>query len=113
MNNIELNLKVKEILAHDNFFDMVMAVQAFEPEYKTSEFYKATKLPLMKIMPQIKMFYFANWKEITAEAQKGLNNLNFDNVQTVLGQFGDMMDKENAAILDERDFLEGIVAGLK
>ena len=43
MNNQELELKVKEILSIENFFDMMEAVFAFEKEYKATEFYKKTK----------------------------------------------------------------------
>ena len=43
MNNQELELKIKEILKIKNFFDMVEATVAFDKEYRTSSFYKATK----------------------------------------------------------------------
>ena len=44
MNNNELELKIKEILSIENFFDMMEAVFDFEKEYKGSEFYKKTKM---------------------------------------------------------------------
>ena len=37
MNNQELELKVKEILEIENFFDLIEAVCAFEKEYKQSD----------------------------------------------------------------------------
>ena len=43
MNNQELELKVKEILAIENFFDMMEAAIAFEKEYKGTNFFKKTK----------------------------------------------------------------------
>lgn len=55
MNNQELELKVKELLAIDNFFDMIIAVKDFEKEYKNSDFFKATKISLMDIIKNAKM----------------------------------------------------------
>ena len=50
MNNQELELKVKELLAIENFFDMIIAVKDFEKEYKNSDFFKSTKMSLILIM---------------------------------------------------------------
>ena len=36
MNNSELELKIKEIIKIENFFDMMEAAQDFEKEYKQS-----------------------------------------------------------------------------
>lgn len=43
MNNIELENKIKEIIEQDNYFDMMLLASVFEKDYKTSDFYKATK----------------------------------------------------------------------
>lgn len=55
MNNQELELKVKEILSIENFFDMMEAVFAFEKEYKATEFYKKTKMSLVEVMKESKI----------------------------------------------------------
>ena len=55
MNNQELELRVKEILENKNFFDMVEATLAFEKEYKGTEFYKKTKIPLVEVIKAAKM----------------------------------------------------------
>ena len=35
MTNQELENKIKELLAYENMFDMIMAAQTFNKEYKT------------------------------------------------------------------------------
>ena len=40
MNNIELENKIKELLSIENYFDMIVAMKKFEPEYKKSDFFK-------------------------------------------------------------------------
>ena len=49
MNNQELELKVKEILEIENFFDMIEAAVALKKEYKRTKFYKKTKMPLIEV----------------------------------------------------------------
>jgi hypothetical protein len=55
MNNQELELKVKELLEIENFFDMIIAVKDFEKDYKGSDFYKTTKMPLMEVIKHSKV----------------------------------------------------------
>ena len=38
MNNQELELKIKEIINIPNMFDMIIAAQNFEKEYRKSDF---------------------------------------------------------------------------
>ena len=57
MDNVELEQKVKEILNITNFFDMLLAAKEFEKDYKASDFYKITKIPLMEVLKEVKSFY--------------------------------------------------------
>ena len=57
MNNQELELRIKEILSLENFFDMIEAAVDFEKEYKQSGFYKKTKMPLLEVIKNSKMWY--------------------------------------------------------
>ena len=54
MNNQELELKIKEIINIPNMFDMIIAAQNFEKEYRKSDFYKTTKMPLNEVIKNAK-----------------------------------------------------------
>ena len=84
MNNQELELKVKEILSIENFFDMMEAVFVFEKEYKTTEFYKKTKMSLVEVMKESKMWYALQFKDIGNKIQSLINNLDLSNLNNVL-----------------------------
>ena len=46
MNNQELLIKFMTIANHNNIFDICCELKQFKKEYKTSDFYKTTKMPL-------------------------------------------------------------------
>ena len=56
MNNQELELKIKEIIEMPNMFDMIIAAKDIEKDYKTSDFYKATKMSLIEMLGELKDF---------------------------------------------------------
>ena len=100
MNNQELELKVKELLAIENFFDMIIAVKEFEKEYKNSNFFKATKMPLMHVIKNAKMWYFTRLEEIAKHAQDLINELDLTKIQDLLGQLGNVLQTENEETLE-------------
>ena len=100
MNNQELELKVKEILSIENFFDMMEAVFAFEKEYKTTEFYKKTKMSLIEVMKESKIWYALQLKDIGNKIQSLINNLDLSNLNNVLEQLGDVYGQENEETLN-------------
>ena len=100
MNNQELELKVKEILSIENFFDMIEAVFAFEKEYKTTEFYKKTKMSLIEVMKESKIWYALQLKDIGNKIQSLINNLDLSNLNNVLEQLGDVYGQENEETLN-------------
>jgi hypothetical protein len=57
MNNYELYLKFIEI-ASDNPFDAYCKLKAFKKEYKKSDFYKMTHLPLHKAYEYVSKIIF-------------------------------------------------------
>ena len=109
MNNQELELKVKELLAIENFFDMIIAVKEFEKEYKNSDFFKVTKMPLMDVIKHTKMWYIMNLNHITAKIQSVINNLDFGHISGILDQLGDVYSKENADTLSILSSFKDIV----
>ena len=100
MNNQELELKVKEILAIENFFDMIEATIAFEKEYKTTSFYKKTKMSLMDVIKTSKAWYLIQLKDLGNTIQSLIDGLNMENISNIIGQFGDMYGQENEEILN-------------
>lgn len=100
MNNQELELKVKEILSIENFFDMMEAVFAFEKEYKTTEFYKKTKMSLVEVMKESKLWYALQFKDIGNKIQSLINDLDLSNLNNILEQLGDVYGQENEETLN-------------
>ena len=100
MNNQELELKIKEILENKNFFDMVEATLAFEKEYKGTEFYKKTKMPLMEVIKNAKMWYLSQMENIGDKIQNLISGLDFSNINDILNQLGDVYTKENEETLN-------------
>ena len=100
MNNQELELKVKEILSIENFFDMMEAVFAFEKEYKGTEFYKKTKMSLIEVIKESKIWYALQFKDIGNKIQSFINDLDLSNLNNVLEQLGDVYGQENEETLN-------------
>lgn len=99
MNNQELEVKVKELLNIENFFDMIIAVQEFEKEYKGSDFYKKTKIPLIQVIKNAKPWYWFQFNNIVSIAQDFLDSLELDNINAMISTLGQTFDKENADLI--------------
>lgn len=110
MNNQELELKVKEILSVDNFFDMVEATIAFNKEYKGTEFYKKTKMPLEDVIKNAKMWYGFQLNDIGNKIQKLINDLDTSKLMEVLNQLGDVFGAENEEIMGAMNMFKDIAA---
>lgn len=110
MNNQELELKVKEILAVDNFFDMIEATIAFNKEYKGTEFYKKTKMPLEDVIKNAKMWYGFQLNDIGNKIQKLINDLDTSKLMEVLNQLGDVFGAENEEIMGAMNMFKDIAA---
>lgn len=100
MNNQELELKVKEILSIENFFDMMEAVFVFEKEYKVTEFYKKTKMSLVEVIKESKIWYALQFKDIESKIQSFINGLDLSNLNNILEQLGDVYGQENEETLN-------------
>lgn len=100
MDNIELEQKVKEILNITNFFDMLLAAKEFEKDYKTSDFYKITKMSLMEIIKDAKVFYGINAENIKSKLQNMINGLDLNSLNTLFDQVGEVFAKENAETME-------------
>ena len=99
MNNQELELRVKAILQIPNFFDMMIEAKNFEKAYKTSDFYAATKMPLMEVIKGAKAWYAMQFEDILVGAQRLVDSLSLDNINEIIDQIGNIFTKENEEIL--------------
>ena len=112
MDNVELEQKIKEILNITNFFDMLLAAKEFEKDYKTSDFYKITKIPLMEVLKEVKNFYTFSVDAIVEKIQTVVNNLDLTKLNSLFDEMGNLFQKENTEtmkILDElKDFKDVI-----
>lgn len=100
MDNVELEQKVKEILNITNFFDMLLAAKAFEKDYKTSDFYKMTKIPLMEILKEVKSFYAFSVDAVVEKIQTAVNNLDLTKLNSLFDEMGNLFQKENQETMD-------------
>ena len=98
MTNAELEKKLKELSVKDSFLDVVLECRKLEPEYKKSDFYKATKMSLSDLLRQYKMWSFANFDNLGDRIQELIDSLNFDNVSKIIEQFGNTFSTENDEI---------------
>lgn len=110
MNNSELELKVKEIIKIENFFDMIEAAQNFEKEYKQSDFYKKTKQPLLPMLKEAASWYGIAADRIFKEAQKEINKLDVSHLNDLLDKIAETFGTENAAITEQISQLKDIMA---
>ena len=100
MNNQELELRIKEILSTDNFFEALEKAIDFEKEYKASSFFKKTKMPLLEVIKYSKEWYLLDANEIVNKIQSIIDRLDFTKFNEILNQFGDMFAQENEDTLN-------------
>lgn len=109
MNNQQLEMKIKEILSIENFFDMIEAVVAFKNEYKQTDFYKATKMPLMDIIKNAKLWYTLQFNDIANKIQNMINSLDLTKISEIIEQLGEMYGQENAEIMEMANSFKEII----
>lgn len=98
MNNEQLEKKIQELLNITNYLDFVEQVCNFNKEYKKSEFYVHTKMPLMDLVKNARLFYNLNFKTILDTAQKFLDNLDLEHLMGLVEQVGTVFTNENTEI---------------
>ena len=98
MNNVELEKKILKIISEDNYFEMVSKAMAFDKEYKTSDFYKLTKKPLMEVIKETKIYYALKLRDMTRYIQAMINGLSMEKITTLLDEATNMFNKESADV---------------
>lgn len=109
MNNQQLEMKIKEILNIENFFDMIEAVVAFKNEYKQTDFYKATKMPLMDVIKNAKLWYTLQFNDIANKIQNMINSLDLTKISEIIEQLGELYGQENAEIMEMANSFKEII----
>lgn len=98
MNNIELEQKIKEIIAIENYFDMKIAMNDFESEYKKTDFYKKTKISLVEVVREARIHYTLQLDNIGEKLQRMINSLSLEKFTEILDQLGQTFGTENSEI---------------
>ena len=98
MNNIELEKRIQEICAINNYFDMIEAIASFEKEYKTSDFYKKTKRSLEQVVKEARIHYALQLKDLSKYIQEMLDNLSLDNINDLMDKMSNIFAQENEDI---------------
>lgn len=108
LTNEYLNTRLHEILTQSsNFFDVMLQLKEFEKEYKQSDFFKQTKMPLMEIVREAKIFYLTNTSILIDKLNKIIDGLDVDKLLAVLQEGGSILEKNNDATLEQlKEFKE-------
>ncbi len=101
IDNEYLNSRLAEIVNQDNFFDVILQLKEFEKEYKTSDFYKTTKLNLMDLIKDARIFYLTNVQYIVKKINEVFENVNSEKLLEILDETGDILEANNQAILEQ------------
>ena len=101
MNNEELKTRFSELLGKDNCLDMIEGIFDFEKEYKTSEFYKHTKMPIFDTIKYFKIWNLLNLKDVQKTLQDFIDGLDFKKLINLMEQLGSVFAQENSDIMSE------------
>ncbi len=100
IDNNYLNEKLFNILeSSSNFFDVLLELKEFEKEYKQSDFYKKTKIDLMTLIQDARIFYLTNTKNISNKINKVIESLDGEKIAEILEQGGSILEANNQATL--------------
>ena len=99
MTNQELELKIKELSQSSSIIDAIEGAVQFEPEYKKTNFYKKTKMPLMELLKQSRVWYTFDWDTLMIKVQKGINELDVTKINGLIDEIGTLFSQENQEIM--------------
>ena len=106
MDNVELESKVLELIKENNYFEMMMKAKEFEPEYKKSDFYKATKKPLEVVLKEAQLYYAIQLKDLGEKLQNLINTLSLEKLSGLMDQLGAIFTQENEEIAENMELLK-------
>lgn len=100
MNNIELEQKIQEIIKMDSYCDMQIAIKQFQKQYKQTDFYKNTHMPLQQLVKESRLHYALQLKDLAAKLQELLDTLSFDKLNEMFDKAGKVYAEENNQTLE-------------
>lgn len=101
MNNEELKNRFSELLGANNCLDMIENIISFEKEYKTSNFYKNTKMPIFETIKYFKIWNLLNLKDVQKTLQDFIDGLDLSKLMHLVEQLGSTFAQENDSIISE------------
>lgn len=90
MTNEELLIKLKEINETPNLCDQIIALKKFQKEYRKSDFFKATKMPLFALAKEYQTKAFFTFESLLNGLQKVLNELDAEKLTAVIDHFSSL-----------------------
>ena len=108
MTNKQLEQKVEKFLEIENYFDFIEAVCSFEKEYKNSDFYKKTKMPLLVAIKEARWFYGLNINKVFTKIQTLIDKLDLSHLMDLIEKIGTTYTTENEQIMSLMDSMKDI-----
>lgn len=108
MTNKQLEQKVEKFLEIENYFDFIEAVCGFEKEYKNSDFYKKTKMPLINVVKEARWFYGLNVNKVFTKIQTLIDKLDLSHLMDLIEKIGTTYENENEQIMSLMDSMKDI-----
>ena len=108
MTNKQLEEKVEKFLEIENYFDFIEAVCGFEKEYKNSDFYKRTKMPLLAVIKEARWFYGLNINKVFTKIQTLIDKLDLSHLMDLIEKIGTTYATENEQIMSLMDSMKDI-----
>lgn len=100
-NNEYLNKRLSEIILKNNFFDMILELKEFEKEYKQSDFYKKTKLNLIDLLKDARIFYITNTDVLINRFNAIIEGLTSEKLVAILEQANTTLETNNNITLEQ------------
>lgn len=100
MTNLELNNKLKDICLMPNYIEALLAIKRLEPEYKKTDFYKETKIPMGDLIKNAKIWYITDLSQLGETIQKLIDGLSLEKIQDIINQVEKTFEEENEEITE-------------
>ena len=109
LTNLEISNRLEEIAKEENFIDQLESLTSFKKEYKTSDFYKKTKLNLFDVYKSFSLYKSLRLESLFDSIQREINKLDLQHLTELLTQFGETMEKENNDVRANFELLKEIM----
>lgn len=95
MTNQEIIDRIDSILAdNSNYCDQILAIKAFNKEYKKSDFYKQTRMPLEKLIASYKVHRLVNLDILVDLIQNKINDFDLSSITSLLDRATSLMRQD-------------------